>query len=136
MPGPPPGGFHQPARVPEPLDGGPGDKDRAFQGVFHLTVDAPGDSRQEPVARLDWRGSRVHKSKTAGSIGSLNLPRAKAGLAEECSLLIPRDPRDGNLHIGEVAGGVPEDPTGGKYKGIIDTGISSRASSSSSQSRS
>jgi hypothetical protein len=91
--------------VAQPLHGGPGDEDRALQGVGRLAADPIGDGRQQPVLRGDRFTARVHQGEAARAVGRLHHARLKAGLADGRRLLVAR-------HTGDRQG--PAEQLGGR----------------------
>ena len=64
--------------IAQPLHGGAGDEDRAFQRVRALTVELIGDRRQQPMLRRDGFAARVEHSEAARPVGRLQHARAQS----------------------------------------------------------
>ena len=91
-----PGRLQKAQLVPKPLDGRPGHKHRAFQGVVHLPIQTPGDGGHQAVLRVHGGSACIHQEERSGTIGAFALSRLEAGLAKEGCLLVSRCPGDGN----------------------------------------
>ena len=80
--------------VAQPLDGGAGDEDGAFERVFDLAVQAPGDRGDQTILGEHGLLTGVHQQERAGAVGVLSLAGMVAGLAEEGGLLVAGRARD------------------------------------------
>ena len=94
--------------VPQPLDGGPGHKDGAFQRILHLTARPAGNGCDQPVLREHRGPAGVHQQKSAGAKGVFRLAGGKAGLAEQGRLLVARRPgnADGAAKVDGIRHGI------------------------------
>ncbi len=86
----------------QPLDGGPGDENRAFECVLDgFAGELKPDGRQEAVFGLDGFGARVHQVKRTSPVGVFGVTLVETGLSEQCGLLVAECPRDGHLRVQE-----------------------------------
>ena len=83
-----------PEPVAQPLHGGAGDEDRAFQRVGALSRELVGNGGEQLVLRGDRRRAGVEQGKAAGAVGRLDHARLEAGLADGGGLLVAGDARD------------------------------------------
>ena len=90
------GGINEPHLVPQPLNRRPRHKNRAFQRVGDLSVQAPCNRRDQPVFAEHGLIPGVHQHKATGAVGVFGLSGLEAGLAEQRRLLVSRRPRDGD----------------------------------------
>src|SRR3712207_3686660 len=91
-------------------DLGPRDEDGALEGVLDgLVAEAPGDGGEHLPLALYGLGAGVHEGEGARAVGVLGQPPLKSHLAEERSLLVPRDARDRDLGPEDLPVGVPVD---------------------------
>ena len=74
--------------IPQPLNGGTGYEYGAFQSVFHLAVEAPGDGGDQAVLREDGLFAGVHQQEGTGAVGVLGFTGMVASLAEKGRLLV------------------------------------------------
>ena len=83
--------------VAQPLHGGAGDEDRAFQRVGALACELVGDGGEQLVFRGHRRGAGVEQREAAGAVGRLDHAGFEAGLADGGGLLVAGDAgnRDG-----------------------------------------
>ena len=86
--------------VAQPLNRRAGDKHRAFQGVFHVILEADRNACHKAVLALDNLSSGIHQQEAARSVGVLHAARFKAALSEEGALLVPG--RTGNRDLSAV----------------------------------
>ena len=107
------GGFDKPKLIPKPLDGGPGHKNGAFEGIVHLPIQPPSDGGHQPVPGENGGFSGVHQQKGTGSVGTLGIAGIKAGLSEEGCLLVTGSTGNGDGCAEKLGGSVPINPTGG-----------------------
>ena len=90
------GGIDEPHFVPQPLNRRPRHENRAFQRIGYLSVQAPGNRRDQPVLAEYGLIAGVHQHKAAGAVGIFGFSGLEAGLAEQRRLLVSRRPRDGD----------------------------------------
>src|SRR5690606_36666364 len=83
--------------VPKPLNGGPTNKDAAFQGISHLIADLPCDGSQQLVGGFNGFIPRVHYQKAPCAIGGFGHARLIAELTKKGRLLIARNTGYGYL---------------------------------------
>ncbi len=87
----------KPRLVTQPLHGGAGNEDRAFERIGRHAIEAIGNGRQQPVCRGDPVGAGIEKRKAAGAIGRFHHARFEAGVTDNGSLLITGDAEDRNF---------------------------------------
>ena len=80
--------------VAQPLHGGAGDEDRAFERIGALAVELVGDGGQQPVLGGHRLGARVENREAAGAVGGLHHAGREAGLADGGRLLVAGDAQD------------------------------------------
>ena len=80
--------------IPQPLYRGSRNKYGAFKGVGYLPVHPPRYSRYKPVIGKDRLVPGVHKQEASRTVCILGITFGKAGLSEQCCLLISRSPRN------------------------------------------
>ena len=84
------GFFQQTKLVPQPLDGRTCHKNRTFQRILHLFALTARNGRDQPVFRGDRRFAGIHQQKSARAKGVFGFAGSKAGLPEQCRLLVAR----------------------------------------------
>src|SRR3546814_1160419 len=88
-------GLYDAEPVAQPLHGGAGDEDAAFQRVGGLAAEAIGNGRQQAMLRVHQLAAGVEEGKAAGAVGRLHHAGLEAGLADGGRLLIAGDAADG-----------------------------------------
>ena len=96
--------------IAQPLDGGTGDEDAAFERVISLAGDSPGDRGEQAMRRANRRCAGLQHQEAAGAVSIFRHAGTKAHLAEEGGLLIAGDA--GNFSVGKKFGGDGEIATG------------------------
>ena len=76
--------------IPQPLYRGSRNKYGAFKGVGYLPIHPPRYSSYKPVIGKDRLVPGVHKQKTSRTVCILGITFGKAGLSEQCCLLVSR----------------------------------------------
>ena len=94
--------------VAQPLHGGAGDEDRAFQRVGALAAELVGDGGEQPVLRGDRRRAGVEQGEAAGAVGRLHHAGREAGLADGGGLLVAGDAADRDAAAEQLGHGVAE----------------------------
>src|SRR5262249_10872556 len=86
---------NDPESIAQPLDGGTGHEDGAFERVRDLAgCQLPGDGREQAFDRLRAFLTDVHEYERACAVGVLRHARLEAGLAEQRRLLVAGDAAD------------------------------------------
>ena len=83
--------------VSQPLYCGTGDKYAAFQSIINVSINSPGDSRQQTGLTEGRASSRIHQEKATGAICILGHALYKAGLTKQGRLLVARHAGNGNF---------------------------------------
>ena len=83
--------------VAQPLDGGPGNEDAAFERVLNRSfVNFPRDGCEQIIFRGDFFAPRIEQHEASRPVSVFRHARRDADLAEEGRLLIARNARDWN----------------------------------------
>ena len=107
------GGINEPQFIAEPLQGRSCHKNGAFQRILHFPVQSPRDGGDKAVFAEHRSLARVHQQKAPGAVGVFRLAGGKAGLPEQCRLLISRCPRNGDRRAEELGQSLPVDTAAG-----------------------
>jgi hypothetical protein len=82
-------------RITQPLDGGTGDEDRAFERVDAL-AELISDGRQQAVLRHNRLRAGVEQRETSSAVCRFHHAGLEAGLANHRGLLVPGNAADRN----------------------------------------
>ena len=94
--------------VAQPLHGGAGHEDAAFQCVGHLARDAHADRGQQVVLGMQCGGAGIGDDETTGAISTLRHALLEPGRADQRRLLVARDTAHGDLAAEAGIHGHPE----------------------------
>ena len=83
--------------VPEPLNNGPGNKNRAFECIQRaIAAELPCRSADQPMLTRTRLASNVHQKEATCTISIFSTAWSKTCLSECCSLLVASDAGHGN----------------------------------------